>query len=193
MTSQSTKTIQLRIVEDYTDLKIIELPSLTRPGVVHYLKVHGDGRIDCTCEGWTFKKECRHVKGLKVMMGEERLPRTDKIVAEGKPFDIENLLAYWETAKAETLHALYIEALRWLHTHEFINGDALDSIHIHGSRRITAAVFRRLEAFGVIMKERVVNSKNPDKHYQKFWLYRRLLTEKQIFDLLLTLEQRIPE
>jgi len=54
-----------------------DIRSKSRPGVTHYTRIVVDPlkgevvKASCSCEGFTFKKECWHIKVLKEMAKDE--------------------------------------------------------------------------------------------------------------------------
>ena len=49
-------------------IKLREFPSLSQPGHHHHVHLDSDGRVGCTCSGWTFHRHCWHVDQI---LGEE--------------------------------------------------------------------------------------------------------------------------
>lgn len=182
-----------KVEVDTLELTIVAVPSASRPGVKHYIKIRPGQAPECTCEAFDFKGDCHHLKGYRIMVGIETMPRRDKFDQDAKPFNLDGLLDYWDYKHPEVIHALTYAAMQHLLKHNRITGDDLDNIHIHGcSRRIVSAVFRRLEKFGVIMRAGVVKSKNPGKHYAIHLNYRRAISSDKVMEILTHISMERP-
>jgi len=43
---------------------IVEVTSSTRPGVVYQITRAPEGGLACTCKGYTFRRDCKHVRAF---------------------------------------------------------------------------------------------------------------------------------